>query len=199
MSISTANSKLSIYRNFGKRALDIAGACSALALASPLFGAVSAAVWLEDRGPILFRQERVGRHAKGFVIYKFRSMPTHAEERPSAEGAGLPITRVGRMIRRTNIDELPQLVNVIRGDMSLVGPRPALPTQWELRQLRAAGGADVLRPGLTGLAQVMSYDWMPVQEKAAYDNQYSEAISLWRDLKVVLKTFSYLRKPPPAY
>jgi O-antigen biosynthesis protein WbqP len=118
---------------------------------------------------------------------------------PSARAGVLRITRVGRVIRRTNIDELPQLVNILRGDMSLVGPRPALPSQAELLALRGANGAAACRPGLTGLAQIRSYDGMPEPEKARWDGQYAATISLRRDLAIVLGTFRYLARRPPVY
>src|SRR5205823_7797451 len=117
-------------------------------------------IHLEDRGPVLFRQQRSGRDGRPFRIFKFRSMPVNTGDVPSSQARSLRVTRVGQIIRRLNIDELPQLINILRGDMSVVGPRPALPTQTALLDMRKANAAIKCKPGLTGLAQVNSYDNM---------------------------------------
>ena len=103
------------------------------------------------------------------------------------------------MIRRTNLDELPQLFNILKGDMSIVGPRPPIPSQQELTELRKANGAIACRPGLTGLAQVSSFDGMTVPQKAAFDGEYAKRISFVGDITIILRTFVYLLKPPPVY
>jgi O-antigen biosynthesis protein WbqP len=117
----------------------------------------------------------------------------------SAEASEAGVTRVGRTLRRTNLDELPQLINILRGEMSIVGPRAALPSQVGLLRLREEGGAMLLRPGLTGLAQVNAYDGMDEPCKAAFDIDYARRASLRLDLLVIARTFGYLRKPPPKY
>lgn len=188
-----------IYQAFLKRVLDIGLSAVALLLLSPVMALVGIAVRLEDGGPALFRQERVGRGGMRFRIYKFRSMAVNVGDLPSASAAALKVTHVGRFIRRTNLDELPQLVNILVGDMSVVGPRPALPSQEALTDLRRANGAMACRPGLTGLAQVSSYDGMPEDEKAAYDGTYASGITFAGDLWIILRTFAYLAHRPPTY
>lgn len=182
-----------------KRVIDIFVAGGALVVLSPVMMCVAAAIILADGRPILFRQERVGRDSRPFTFLKFRSMAKDTVDRPSAEASQLVVTRVGRVIRRLNLDELPQLVNILRGDMSLVGPRPALPTQDRLCRLRAAAGVFACPPGLTGLAQVNAYDDMPEEEKADWDKRYVAGVSLWLDLRIILRTFFYLLRPPPTY
>lgn len=188
-----------VYRGLGKRALDALLAGVALLILAPVMILVAGLIRLDDGGPALFRQERVGRGGSRFTLLKFRSMPVATADVPSAAAGGLRVTRVGRFLRRTNLDELPQLLNILAGEMSIVGPRPALPSQVALLATRAANGADRLRPGLTGLAQVSSYDQMPEAEKAAFDGQYASQISLLGDLGIILRTFHYLLSPPPTY
>lgn len=188
-----------MYQGIVKRLLDILLAVIALVLLSPIMIVSALAIRLEDRGPIFFIQTRIGRAGKPFRFFKFRSMPVNTGDIPSAQARNIKVTRVGRVIRRTNIDELPQLLNILRGDMSVVGPRPAIPQQEELLRMRSENGAALFRPGLTGAAQVNSYDGMPEDEKAAWDGWYARDVSLGTDLKIILRTFMYLLKPPPAY
>jgi len=187
------------YPEWGKRALDMLLAGLTLLVLAPLLVAVTAAIRLEDGGPVLFRQRRVGRQGADFTLLKFRSMPAGAPDLPSGQARGMQVTRVGRVIRRTNIDELPQLVNILAGEMSVVGPRPALGSQSDLLALRAANGALACRPGLTGLAQVSAYDGMPVEEKARLDGVYVGRLSLGHDLRIILRTVAYLCRRPPVY
>lgn len=189
----------SVYASGGKRCLDIVLAIVALVALSPLMLVVAALIRLEGGGRVIFRQRRIGRAQRPFELLKFRSMRKNLGDLPSSEARSLPITRVGRVIRRTNVDELPQLLNILRGEMSIVGPRPAIPSQSELIALREASGAFAVWPGLTGLAQIYSYDGMPVAEKAARDAEYARAISLMRDLQIIWRTLGYLRRPPPVY
>jgi O-antigen biosynthesis protein WbqP len=188
-----------MYRRYFKRLFDIASALSALLFLSPLLLFVAAAIYLDDGRPVLFRQKRVGRDGRLFDFLKFRSMPTNSDNLPSAAARTLRVTRVGRIIRRTNIDELPQLINILRGEMSIVGPRPALPTQEALCEMRQAKGVMASTPGLTGLAQINSYDDMPESEKAEWDTRYVLGISFLADLMIIFKTFRYLLKRPPVY
>jgi len=188
-----------MYQNFFKRAIDIALSLTALILLSPLLLIVSFAIYLEDRGKIIFRQKRVGVNGTTFEVLKFRSMPENTNEFESAQAHDLPVTKVGRYIRRTNVDELPQLVNVLRGNMTLVGPRPPLVSQVRLCEFRRENGSIGCVPGLTGLAQVNGYDGMPDEEKARWDGEYAKTMSLRNDAKIVLRTFGYLRKKPPVY
>ena len=188
-----------IYERGGKRCFDVVVAALALAVLMPLLLVIAGANRLEDGGPALFRQRRVGRGGLPFTLVKFRSMPLATPDIPSSLATALRVTRVGRFLRRSNIDELPQLLNVIRGDMSIVGPRPPLFAQQRLVELRAAAGVTELRPGLTGLAQVMGYTGMSDEVKAGWDSQYRDRITLLGDLQIIVRTFGYLRRPPPVY
>jgi O-antigen biosynthesis protein WbqP len=188
-----------MYRRFLKRPLDVVLTVAALVALSPLFLLVAVAILLDDGAPVLFRQQRIGRSGIPFTLLKFRSLPKNTPQLPSAAAIAIHPTRVGRVIRRTNIDELPQLLNIVRGEMSIVGPRPALLSQQSLIELRVETGAAECLPGLTGLAQVNAYDGMPIEEKAAHDASYCRRITLRRDLVIIGRTLSYLRKRPPTY
>jgi exopolysaccharide biosynthesis polyprenyl glycosylphosphotransferase len=187
-----------------KRVFDIVGASVALVLLSPLILVTGLVVKLTSPGPVFFRQERVGRSGRRFELLKFRSMVPDAEERKAAlvernqaaEGffkiADDPrITPLGRILRRTNLDELPQLLNVVRGEMSLVGPRPLIPTEdkrvvgWHRRRLE-------LTPGMTGHWQVLGSSRVPLDEMVAIDYLYVANWSLWADLKLLLRTIPYV-------
>jgi len=188
-----------VYAAYGKRILDCVLGALGLVVLAPLLLLVALAVKIEDDGPALFRQSRVGRNGRAFTLYKFRSMPVSVPNVPSAAAGALKITRVGRFIRRTNIDELPQLWNVLIGDMSVIGPRPALPSQSSLLLARREMQVDRLRPGLTGLAQVNAYDGMPESEKVGWETRYAHDVSFFRDIWIVLLTFRYLTRRPPVY
>jgi lipopolysaccharide/colanic/teichoic acid biosynthesis glycosyltransferase len=188
-----------IYRRLGKRFLDLAISAPALTVLSPFMLLISLVIRAEDGGPILFRQKRVGAEEIPFTIYKFRSMPVDSAELPSRVAGSLRITRTGAIIRRLNVDELPQLINIVKGDMSVVGPRPALPTQHDLLRLRKECNAMGQRPGLTGLAQINSYDGMDEVNKAFFDSVYCQSITFVTDLRIIIKTFKYLTKRPPTY
>lgn len=183
----------------GKRLLDVILATITLVILGPLLLLIAILIKAEDGGQVIFRQRRVGRSQRPFVLLKFRSMRENVGDLPSNAATGLPITRIGRVLRRTNLDEVPQLINIMRGDMSIVGPRPALSSQDELISRRSASGADQVRPGLTGLAQVTSYDGMSVEEKAIRDAQYVSSISFVTDISIIWRTLSYLRRTPPVY
>lgn len=187
------------YRDCGKRCLDIFLSSAALLVLGPFMLIVAFAIRKEDKGPALFRQNRVGRYGRPFTVMKFRSMPVNVGDVPSAQANTIKITKIGTVIRRTNIDELPQLFNILKGDMSVVGPRPALASQKELCGLREQLGANCCAPGLTGLAQINSFDYMPETEKVTWDATYCAGVSLLGDLEIILRTFGYLRKPPPVY
>ncbi len=196
---SRDGARSSFYERFGKRAVDVAGALLALVFLSPLLLLTAIAIKLEDGGSIFFRQKRVGKNGLSFFLLKFRSMPQDSPELASADAAAINVTRVGAVIRRTNIDELPQLANILRGEMSIVGPRPALPRQEELVRLRRDSLASAIAPGLTGLAQVNGYDRMPVAEKAVWDSRYAESIAFPEDVRIVFRTVGYLIRKPPVY
>jgi O-antigen biosynthesis protein WbqP len=188
-----------MYRAFFKRLFDIALAAIALTALSPLMLLIALLIWWEDGAPVIFRQQRVGKDGATFEFLKFRSMALSAANVPKTEAANIPVTRMGRLIRRTNLDELPQFLNILKGDMSIVGPRPAIPAQDELCLLRRENGAMSCVPGLTGLAQVNAYDRMPETEKATWDGQYADEMSFVNDVKIILRTFAYLTRKPPVY
>ena len=172
------------------RALDAVGASLGLALASPALAAAALAIKVEDRGPILYRQRRVGKDGREFELVKLRTMVVGAER----EGAGLAvnrgdsrITRVGRVLRRLSLDELPQLWNVVRGEMSLIGPRPTLAYQVERYTPRQRLRLEV-KPGITGWAQVNGRAALPWDERIELDVWYVENRSPRVDLKILLRT-----------
>lgn len=187
-----------MYPTF-KRLADIVLAGLGLIVLSPVMAAVALAIKVGDPGPVIFRQLRTGAGGREFPFYKFRSMPVTTGDIPSDRLAEVHITPVGRFIRRSNLDELPQLWNVVKGEMSLIGPRPPLPSQTELIDLRRGNGALDCRPGLTGWAQVHAYDGMSVARKAGLDGEYAQRMSLAIDAMIVLKTFGYFMRPPPKY
>jgi O-antigen biosynthesis protein WbqP len=173
-----------------KRGVDIVVALAGLVVLSPVLLALALAVRLDSRGPVLHWSRRVGRYNRIFRMPKFRTMRTGA---PDVATHLLPdpddwVTPLGRVLRRTSLDELPQLWSVLAGDMSLVGPRPALFNQDDLVALRTAAGVDRLRPGLTGWAQVNGRDELPIPRKAELDREYLERMSLAFDLKIIAAT-----------
>ena len=188
-----------MYARRFKRLIDVTASGIVLFLLSPLLAVVGLAIRIEDGSPVIYTQERTGRCGERFTILKFRSMSKDSELVPSRSAGANRVTRVGRALRRSNIDEIPQLLNVLRGDMSLVGPRPPLDSQVALIEMRKAGRAIEVRPGLTGLAQVNSFDAMPETTKARYDNEYAANITFLGDVKIVLQTVWYLFRPPPVY
>ncbi len=188
-----------IYRLFGKRILDLLIALTSSVLLSPILVAVAILIAICDTGPIFFIQQRVGRYGNNFDFYKFRSMPIDTGNIASDKIGEVKLTWIGKFIRRTNIDELPQLLNIFKGDMSVVGPRPPIKNQSELIELRKKNGSIVCAPGLTGLAQIRSFDGMSAEEKAKFDAIYARNITFIGDLKIVFSTIVYLFKPPPVY
>ncbi len=165
----------------------------------PVLLAVSVLIAIFDKGPVLFKQARVGKNGQLFTFYKFRSMPANTGDLTSAEIQNVSLSWIGKFIRRTNLDELPQFYNVLIGDMSMIGPRPCIEKQENLIKLREENGSLACLPGLTGLAQVNSYDDMPEEEKAEYDGKYCRDLSLLNDLRIVLGTLRYFTKKPPKY
>jgi O-antigen biosynthesis protein WbqP len=188
-----------MYKLFGKRLLDIFIVFVAVLCLSPFMIIVALLIKIIDPGPIIFKQNRAGKNGDSFSFFKFRSMPVNTGDLASDKVGQVKLTWVGKMIRRTNIDELPQLLNILKGDMSIVGPRPPLATQKELLQIRKDNDSLFVRPGLTGLAQVNSFDGMTVSEKADFDGEYIKDISFFNDVKIILNTVLYLFKPPPVY
>ncbi len=177
------------YRRI-KRSVDVFLSLIALVLLSPLLLAVSVWIRLESPGPALFRQRRSGRWSHEFVMYKFRSMHSDTPDVAThlLDDASSFLTRSGCALRRSSIDELPQLINVLRGEMSIVGPRPALHNQRDLIGLRREADVDALRPGITGWAQVNGRDDLPMEAKVRYDREYLDRVSLRFDIYCVYRT-----------
>ena len=182
--------KVMKYQAF-KRFLDFVLSLLAFCVLSPLLAAVSLAVKLDSKGPVVFRQKRIGKDKTHFEMLKFRTMrtdtpkdmPTHLLKNPDAF-----ITKVGSFLRKTSLDELLQLINIIKGEMSIVGPRPALWNQFDLIAERDKYGANAVRPGLTGWAQVNGRDELEIPEKARLDGEYVKNMSLFLDIRCILKT-----------
>ena len=180
-----------MYQKGIKRLLAVVLSACGLLVLSPLLLLLCLAIKLDSPGPIFFRQKRVGRNGQYFYIYKFRTMridtphdmPTHLLNHPD-----FFITRVGRFLRKTSLDELPQLFNILKGDMALVGPRPALWNQENLISERERYGANSVRPGLTGWAQIHGRDELPIREKAELDGYYVHHIAFGMDLECLCKT-----------
>lgn len=178
-----------------KRATDIILCGIGLLLTAPIFALVSLAIVIDSPGSPIFRQKRVGQNGELFEILKFRTMFTDAPNVATELMLKLeksPITRVGSFLRKSSLDELPQLINVLRGEMSLVGPRPALYNQYELTEKRRAAGALVMKPGITGWAQINGRDELADDEKVEYDRWYSQNWTYWLDWKILLGTIGYV-------
>jgi lipopolysaccharide/colanic/teichoic acid biosynthesis glycosyltransferase len=191
-----------------RRAFDLIVAATALAIASPLLLVAVIAIRLESRGSVLYRQRRVGRDGRAFDVIKLRTMVTDAENM----GAGLAIsegdtriTRVGRLLRRTSLDELPNLLNVLRGDMAIIGPRPTVPVQVD-RYTERQRGRLAIKPGITGWAQIHGRTELPWDERIELDLWYIEHRSwcldlqiLWRTARMVLGGHGLYRGETPAW
>jgi O-antigen biosynthesis protein WbqP len=173
-----------------KRAFDICLAVPGLIVSSVPLLILIIVIRLDSPGPGVFRQVRVGRNGTPFTCYKLRTMTEGTADRPSHEMGTSAITRLGHFLRRTKLDELPQLWNIVLGQMSFVGPRPCLPSQIELVELRRANGVLSLRPGITGVAQVQGIDMSDPARLAALDAEYISHVSLRTDLDLVWKTVS---------
>lgn len=181
-----------------KRKLDVVLALLGLILLLPLYVIIVFCIKIESRGPVFFRQKRVGIHKTYFEILKFRTMridtpkdtPTHLLKNPEQY-----ITRVGKFLRKTSLDELPQIINILKGDMSVVGPRPALWNQEDLIQEREKYGANDVLPGLTGWAQINGRDELPIKKKAKLDGIYVKHMGFRMDCVCFIRTIiSVLKK-----
>lgn len=182
------------YRDFFKRGFDIFFSLIAIIiLAIPM---MIIALWIKIDSPhekVLFKQERIGINNVPFTILKFRSMRDDAPHQMATENFENPemyITRVGKILRKTSLDELPQLLNVLKGDMSIVGPRPLIPKERYVLKLRDEYGANKILPGITGLAQVHGRDQVTDENKASYDGKYALNVSLLLDASIIMKTVS---------
>lgn len=180
-----------------KRLLDIILAVCILIGAWPFMLIAAIAIKIEDpKGPVIFKQIRVGKDKKPFKIYKFRSMWTETPDVPThlLSDPNQFITKVGAFLRKTSIDEVPQLINILKGDMSFVGPRPSLFSQEDLIEERDKLNVHRVRPGLTGLAQVSGRDELPIPVKAAYDGEYIEKMNFKLDVNLFFRTFVSVAK-----
>ena len=180
-----------MYQRYGKRCLDVILSLIALIVLSPLFLLIALAIRLDSPGGVIFSQKRVGMHKKLFSIYKFRTMRSDTpHDVPTNDLAGSTsyITPVGRFLRMTSLDELPQLWNILVGDMAVIGPRPALWNQYDLLAQRDKYGANDVRPGLTGWAQIHGRDELEIDEKAKLDGYYVEHLSFGMDVKCFFGT-----------
>lgn len=182
---------LTIYARVFKRLIDIVVALVGLIVFAPVFLAIGIAIRLDSPGPVLFKQRRIGKNKREFMILKFRTMrtdtpqdiPTHLLANPDAH-----ITKVGSFLRKSSLDELPQILNIFKGDMSVVGPRPALWNQDDLIAERDKYGANNVLPGLTGLAQISGRDELEIPVKAKLDGEYVAKMGLWLDVKIFFAT-----------
>lgn len=173
-----------------KRLFDFVMSLIGITVLSPIILIVALAVKLTSPGPMLFKQRRIGKNNDEFQIYKFRTMridtpnvPTHLLENPEQW-----ITPVGKFLRKTSLDELPQLFNILKGEMSIVGPRPALYNQIDLKEMRTEAGVHKLVPGLTGWAQINGRDEIPLSLKVKLDKEYLERKNFFFDIKIIFMT-----------
>jgi O-antigen biosynthesis protein WbqP len=174
-----------------KRAVDLVLSIIGVIVLFPVLFIIAIVIKLDSKGPILFRQKRVGKNKSYFQILKFRTMkveapddaPTHLLTNPEHH-----ITKVGRVLRKTSLDELPQLFNIIKGEMTIVGPRPALWNQYDLIEERDKYGVNHVTPGITGFAQINGRDELDIEDKARLDGEYVDSMSIWVDIQCLFKT-----------
>jgi len=172
-----------------KRLFDIIASIVALIFLLPVLGIITLLVYFDDGAPVVFKQQRVGRHNREFTIYKFRTMPRDTRNRPQQLTAKYgKFTRSGKLLRALSLDELPQLWNILRGDMSFVGPRPLIPEERRIRKLREEAGIYAVPPGLTGWAQVNGRAKVNDRDKVALDAEYIAKQSFWLDIKILFLT-----------
>ena len=186
-----------MYEKVIKKSIDIVLSLTAMIILFPIFVIIAIWIKLDSKGSIFFKQKRVGIHKKHFEIYKFRTMRTNAPKDCPTHQLFNPevyITRTGAFLRKTSLDELPQLINIIKGDMSFVGPRPALWNQYDLIAERDKYGANDVMPGLTGLAQVSGRDELEIPKKAKLDGYYVKHLSPMMDFYCIMRTVEVVLK-----
>lgn len=190
---------MNMYKRFFKRLIDIVlSFLGIVILALPML-IIAIAVKCDSKGPALFKQKKIGKNKKHFTMLKFRSMRTETPPNAPTHELNDPtkwITKVGSFLRKTSLDELPQIFNIFVGQMSIIGPRPAIWNQYDLIEEREKYGANAVRPGLTGLAQINGRDVLAqdTQRKAWYDGEYVKKITFWGDLKIFFKTIGKVLK-----
>lgn len=174
-----------------KRLMDILLSAAGLLVLLIPFAIISAVVYFDDPGTVIFSQYRIGRKGKRFKLYKFRTMKMDTPKYLSTMEMNDPdkyITRAGRVLRKLSLDELPQLINVLKGDMSLVGPRPLISDEYEIHAMRMRFGVYSIRPGVTGLAQIHGRDLVSPADKVRWDVKYLQDFGLWEDIKILFAT-----------
>lgn len=197
LSMNTYRSSAMTYRAYlaFKRLFDIIASLCGIVALLPLLLVVAAVVAVDTKGNPIFVQYRVGRNNQRFRIYKFHTMSSAAPSDVATcqlADSDKYISKIGRFLRRCSIDELPQLFNILRGEMSVVGPRPVVQTETELIELRTRNGVCAVRPGLTGLAQTSGRDLLSIQEKARMDAFYANNMSLLTDLRILWRSVGYV-------
>lgn len=193
-----------LYKKFLKRVIDFVLAVSALPVWGIIFMVIGPLIYFEDKGPVFYNSPRLGRGGKIFKMYKFRSMKKDAPDIRNRDGSTFNseddprLTRIGKFIRNTSLDETPQLLNILKGDMSIVGPRPDLPEHEELYSVDEKRKLEV-RPGVTGFNQAYYRNMVPWKERIKHDIYYVDHISLKFDLKIILKTVECVWKHRAVY
>lgn len=186
-----------MYKKCVKRIGDVILSGLALVILSPVYLALAILIKCDSKGPVIFKQKRVGKNKEYFYIYKYRSMqvdtpqdsPTHL-----LQDSNKYITKMGSILRKTSLDELPQILNIFKGEMSIIGPRPALWNQEDLIAARDENGANLISPGLTGYAQINGRDELPIPVKAGYDGYYVKNISFKLDVRIFFTTITKVFK-----
>ena len=193
--LSRNNQGLQIEQAIMKRIIDIIGSLVGIVITIPIFLIVGISIKVTDGGPVIYQQTRLTKNGKKFQIYKFRTMVQNAEADGKARLASEDDPRIlpiGRLLRATRLDELPQIYNILEGQMSVIGPRPALYNQYDLIEARDKVRANDIRPGLTGLAQVNGRDELPIDVKARYDGEYAAHVTFWNDVKIFFRSITYV-------
>ncbi|HCC35828.1 MAG TPA: sugar transferase [Ruminococcaceae bacterium] len=191
---SSGNSPFSVSHpvySFIKRAADVVLSVALLLLLSPLLLLVCCVIKLTSCGPVIFKQRRVGKNSRSFTVYKFRTMLVTAPKNVATQDLCDPdshLTCVGKLLRRTSIDELPQIFNVLLGDMSFIGPRPLILAETKMHKMREEFGVYTVRPGMTGLAQINGRDNVTDEQKLEFDCRYLRKFGLWQDLYILVKS-----------
>mgnify|MGYP005965575269 FL=1 len=186
-----------MYKNVIKRVCDLILALLLLVLAFIPMIIVAICIKIEDGGPIIYKSKRVGKNCKVFNVYKFRSMKVDRQELHSNLSHEQMVTKAGKVIRKTSLDELPQLINILKGEMSFIGPRPWIPEYYEWFTDEQKRRSNVL-PGISGLAQVKGRNGISIFKKIEYDLYYVEHISMWLDIKIVFETIVQVFKKTNA-
>ena len=189
-----------MYKVF-KRIIDFLFSMILIIVLFPLMIIIGLLIKIDSEGPIIFKQRRIGINSGEFTIYKFRTMKTKAPDVAKnllGENNSM-VTKFGKFLRRTSLDEIPQLFNILKRDMSFVGPRPALYNQYDLIGLRKERGIDKIKPGITGFAQINGRENMSLEKKVSYDEFYLDNISSLTDIKIIVKTFFVLFSKKGTY